>query len=180
MSTRPLIVSFVGPSGVGKTTVIEQLIALIRARGLTVGTVKHTPHGHEVDKIGSDSWRHRQAGADAVLLAGAAGAVIFLAPAHGNGDTGAHHSVAESEGVNHVTELVAAHLGHVDVVLAEGFAALHDRIILVHRTAIPQKEPRTPANLWLTISDEPKGSREVGFDDLSAVALLIVQQASGD
>lgn len=69
-----MIVSFVGSSGVGKTTVVEQLIPLVRAAGLRVGTVKHAPHGHDVDRVGSDSWRHRQAGADAVLLAGADGA----------------------------------------------------------------------------------------------------------
>ena len=75
----PLVISFVGASGVGKTTVIEQLIPLVAVSGLRVGTVKHASHGHEVDRIGSDSWRHRRAGAEVVLLAGASGAVVFLA-----------------------------------------------------------------------------------------------------
>jgi len=41
MAVTPMIVSFVGTSGVGKTTVVEALVPLLRASGLRVGTVKH-------------------------------------------------------------------------------------------------------------------------------------------
>ena len=63
------VVGFSGYSGAGKTTLIEQLIPLLRAHGLRVSVVKHAHHAFDVDKPGKDSWRHRQAGAFEVLVA---------------------------------------------------------------------------------------------------------------
>lgn len=67
---RVPIVSLVGKSGVGKTTVLERLIPEMKRRGYRVGTIKHDTHGFEVDKPGKDSWRHAQAGSDAVAISG--------------------------------------------------------------------------------------------------------------
>lgn len=58
-----------GFSGAGKTTLVEKLIPLIKARGLSVSLVKHTHHGFDIDKPGKDSHRMRIAGAEEVLLA---------------------------------------------------------------------------------------------------------------
>ena len=168
-SQAPFVVSFVGPSGVGKTTVIEQLVGLLRERSLRVGTVKHAPHGFDVvDRVGSDSWRHRAAGADAVLLAGAGGAVLFLAE---SGDrTGVGHDRSRREGVNTVAELVTSHLGHVDVVLAEGFAPLHDALVEVRRAAVPPKDSVMSSAPWAVVTDHPHEPDEFSFDDLAGVA----------
>ena len=59
---------FVAYSGMGKTTLLEQLIAALRARGQRVSTIKHAHHDVDIDIPGKDSWRHRQAGASEVLL----------------------------------------------------------------------------------------------------------------
>lgn len=59
---------FAAFSGMGKTTLLEQLIAALRARGQRVSTVKHAHHDVDIDIPGKDSWRHRQAGASEVLL----------------------------------------------------------------------------------------------------------------
>ena len=67
---RVPIVSLVGKSGVGKTTALERLIREMKRRGYRVGTIKHDTHGFEVDKPGKDSWRHAQAGSDAVAISG--------------------------------------------------------------------------------------------------------------
>lgn len=64
------IISFVGKSGSGKTTLIEKLIPELKKRGYRIGTVKHTHHDVEMDKKGKDSARHKQAGAEMVILAG--------------------------------------------------------------------------------------------------------------
>jgi molybdopterin-guanine dinucleotide biosynthesis protein B len=64
------IISMVGKSGVGKTTALELIIREIKQRGYRLGTVKHDTHGFEVDKPGKDSWRHSQAGSDAVVISG--------------------------------------------------------------------------------------------------------------
>jgi molybdopterin-guanine dinucleotide biosynthesis protein B len=57
-----------GYSGSGKTTLIEQLLPRFTARGLTVSMIKHTHHNFDVDQPGKDSYRHRAAGANEVLL----------------------------------------------------------------------------------------------------------------
>ena len=59
---------FAAYSGAGKTTLLECIIAGLRARGQTVSTVKHAHHDVDIDIPGKDSWRHRQAGAQEVLL----------------------------------------------------------------------------------------------------------------
>jgi len=63
------VVAFAGFSGAGKTTLIEQLIPLLRLQGLRVSVVKHAHHGLEPDQPGKDTWRHREAGAYEVVAA---------------------------------------------------------------------------------------------------------------
>ena len=63
------IIAVVGKSKSGKTTLIERLIPEIKKRGYRIGSVKHAHHGFEIDKKGKDSYRHRAAGADIVVVA---------------------------------------------------------------------------------------------------------------
>jgi molybdopterin-guanine dinucleotide biosynthesis adapter protein len=67
--TKPPVVSIVGRSESGKTTLIEMLIPELRRRGYRIGTIKHTHHALEIDQSGKDSSRHRAAGAQTVILA---------------------------------------------------------------------------------------------------------------
>ena len=62
------IVCFVGRSNSGKTTLIERLIPVLIGAGYRVATVKHAGHGFELDTEGKDSWRHKRAGASAVVV----------------------------------------------------------------------------------------------------------------
>ena len=66
--TMTPIISIVGKSNSGKTTLIEKLIPEFNRRGYRVGTVKHDVHGFEVDREGKDSWRHRKAGAYSTII----------------------------------------------------------------------------------------------------------------
>src|SRR5512139_3427672 len=63
------IVSIVGKSDSGKTTLIEKLIAELTNRGFRVATIKHNRHGFEIDHEGKDSWRHKRAGAVITVVA---------------------------------------------------------------------------------------------------------------
>lgn len=70
MNTIPMI-GFAAYSGTGKTTLIEKLIAEIKARGLRLGVVKHDAHDFDIDHRGKDSWRFTHAGADMMLISSA-------------------------------------------------------------------------------------------------------------
>jgi len=58
-----------GWKNTGKTGLVERLVAEITGRGLTVSTLKHAHHATEIDHPGRDSYRHREAGAQEVLVA---------------------------------------------------------------------------------------------------------------
>ena len=55
-------------SNVGKTTLIEGLIKELKLRGYSVGTIKHDAHEFDIDKKGKDTYRHRIAGADTIII----------------------------------------------------------------------------------------------------------------
>ncbi|QKJ89110.1 molybdopterin-guanine dinucleotide biosynthesis adapter protein [Paramixta manurensis] len=63
------LLAIVAWSGTGKTTLLKQLIPLLKAKGIRPGLIKHTHHDMDVDKPGKDSYELRKAGADQVLVA---------------------------------------------------------------------------------------------------------------
>jgi len=62
------IFGLAGWSGSGKTTLMTALIPELVSRGISVSTLKHAHHAFDVDRPGKDSWRHRQAGAQEVMV----------------------------------------------------------------------------------------------------------------
>jgi len=63
------VVGFAGYSGSGKTTLVERLIPVFRLHGLRVSVVKHAHHRFDIDHVGKDTFRHREAGAFEVVVA---------------------------------------------------------------------------------------------------------------
>lgn len=53
----------------GKTTLVVKLVEALTARGYQVSTLKHAHHHFDIDHQGTDSFRHREAGAQEVLVA---------------------------------------------------------------------------------------------------------------
>jgi molybdopterin-guanine dinucleotide biosynthesis protein B len=62
------LLGFAAASGTGKTTLLTQLIPLLKQRGLRIGLIKHSHHNVEIDQPGKDSYRLRAAGAEQVML----------------------------------------------------------------------------------------------------------------
>jgi molybdopterin-guanine dinucleotide biosynthesis protein B len=63
------VICIAGYSNAGKTHLIEQLIPVLKSRGLRVSVIKHAHHRFDIDHPGKDSFRHRAAGAFEVLIA---------------------------------------------------------------------------------------------------------------
>ncbi len=121
-----------GWSGSGKTTLLVALLPLLRAAGLRVSTIKHAHHGLELDQPGKDSFRHREAGAEEVLVVGGQRWALL-------------REVPDTPGL---AEL-AARLAPVDLVLVEGFKSADFPQIEVHRPSLgkPALWPGSPAIL---------------------------------
>ncbi len=64
-------IGFAGFSGAGKTTLIVRLVPELNRRGFGVSTIKHAHHDFDVDRPGKDSYEHRAAGAQEVLVVSA-------------------------------------------------------------------------------------------------------------
>lgn len=104
----------VGWKNAGKTTLVERLVAEITGRGLVVSTVKRAHHAVDVDQEGTDSWRHRAAGAREVMLASSRRYAIM------------HELRGAAE--PSLDDLLAR-MSPVDLVLVEGFKrGGHDKI----------------------------------------------------
>jgi molybdopterin-guanine dinucleotide biosynthesis protein B len=106
----PVVVSVVGRSGSGKTSLLELLIPHLTARGLAVGTVKHTSHGFLADRPGKDSYRLYESGAASVALISRQQLATFT-----------RRSDDASPDVSLDTALASLPKG-LDVILVEGFS----------------------------------------------------------
>ncbi|MDZ7579890.1 MAG: molybdopterin-guanine dinucleotide biosynthesis protein B [Deltaproteobacteria bacterium] len=157
----PVILSIVGKSGSGKTTLIEKLVPELKRRGLRIGTIKHSAHKIDMDKPGKDSWRHKQAGADTVMV---------VAP----------------QTIAMIKNLPSAKLGElekyfddVDLVLTEGFKSGPMPKIEVFRQAA-HREPlcRGDALLIALITDATidLGVPTFGLNDVNRLADLIEER----
>ena len=61
----PPTVCICGHKKSGKTLLVTRLVRHLSDLGLAVGTIKHDGHDFDLDREGTDSWRHRAAGARA-------------------------------------------------------------------------------------------------------------------
>jgi molybdopterin-guanine dinucleotide biosynthesis protein B len=89
----------------GKTTTIECLVRELVKRGYKVGTVKHIPRDDfSIDKKGSDTWKHAQAGAT-IVVAVSKNEVVYIS------------KTAKEESLSKVIKGIS----DVDYLLIEGF-----------------------------------------------------------
>lgn len=102
----------------GKTHLMERLVAGIAGLGISVSTVKHAHHAAETDREGTDTYRHRQAGAREVILASPARWALM------------HELRGAPEPA---LEDLLSRLSPVDLVLVEGYKSAPHPKIEAHR-----------------------------------------------
>jgi molybdopterin-guanine dinucleotide biosynthesis adapter protein len=155
------IVGFAGWSGAGKTTLIVKLIPELNRRGLSVSTIKHAHHNFDLDQPGKDSYEHRAAGAEEVLVA-SANRVALMRELRGNPEL----SLAE----------LLRLLKPVDLVLVDPFPKIE---IFRAANGKPPMHPNDP-DIVALISDaaEPSGRLPHALiDDIAAAADLVLAHA---
>lgn len=100
------VISFVGYSKSGKTTLLEKVVPELKSQGYRVAFIKHTHHeSFEMDLPGKDTWRLSQAGSDVIVISSAEKLAII-------------EKVSEEQYLNQIQELIA---NKVDVILTEGY-----------------------------------------------------------
>jgi molybdopterin-guanine dinucleotide biosynthesis adapter protein len=99
------IVSIVGKSNSGKTTLLEKLIPEFVKRGYRVATIKHNVHGFDIDREGKDTWRHKKAGACTTVISSACRVALIE-------DLDHDHSL---------DEIRDKYIKDADIILAEGY-----------------------------------------------------------
>lgn len=153
------IITIVGKSDSGKTTLLEKLIAELTRRGYRIGTVKHAHHGFEMDTEGKDSWRHKKAGAHAVLVI-----------------TDDKIAMLKDDRTSDI-EKMQTYLSGVDIILAEGFKGRKLPKIEIFRTAGGHKEPLSINDdtliAFVTDSDFRPDVPLFGLEDIGGLADFI-------
>jgi molybdopterin-guanine dinucleotide biosynthesis adapter protein len=132
------LVSLVGKSGVGKTTLIEKLVGELKGHGYRVGVIKHHAHATSLDAPGKDSWRFGVAGADVVVVASPIEVVRFECVSR-------ERTLAE----------IAAGIQGLDMILTEGFRREPAPKIEVMRKALGSVVIAPPGELIAVASDCP-------------------------
>ncbi len=155
-----MILSIVGSSDSGKTTLITRIVPILKEKGLRVVVVKRHAHGDfEIDKEGKDSWKIYQSGADVVIASPVKLALI--------------RRVSEDEGSN-LDWICERYLNEYDIVLTEGFSkAGKDRIVVV-KTPDEVEHFRQGRILAVVCDERVDGYRWFKRDDIGGIADFII------
>ena len=160
--TTPML-GVAGWSNSGKTTLIEKLTKHFSDCGLRVATIKHTHHKFDIDKPGSDTTRHRTAGAaETAIVSGTRFAVI---------------EEIETRGEPSLDE-VAARLKAADIIFVEGYKSSAIPKIEVRRAAVANERILASSDpLVIAIAADYEldghGTPVFALDDITGLATLV-------
>ncbi|PYE88279.1 molybdopterin-guanine dinucleotide biosynthesis protein B [Phyllobacterium leguminum] len=147
----------------GKTTLVVRLVEELTRRGWRVSTVKHAHHDFDIDHEGTDSFRHRKAGAGEVAIVSNRRFALM------------HELQGENEPS---LEDIVQRLGPCDLILVEGYKRESIKKIEVRRLD-GRKGERLSAgdpNIVAIAADHPVEGETVpvfGLDDITGIADFI-------
>lgn len=144
----PKVINIIGDkSNVGKTFVMEGIIKELRRRGCSVATIKHDVHGFDIDKKGKDTYKHREAGSETVIISSAKRFALIKE---------VNEEIPLEKLINFAMDK--------DVILVEGYKKSNLRKIEVYRKGFSEKIISSKENLIAIASDE-----ELTFEDTLVV-----------
>ena len=159
-------------SGTGKTTLLLQVLPILKDAGLRVAVVKHAHHTFDLDQPGKDSHRLRSAGADEMLIASRC-RMAWVRECNDNRD--------EPD----LRELLAVlDPARLDLVLVEGFKHEPYPKIELHRTALrrPLLFPEDPHIIAIAtdggpLDRDPGDLPVLSINDPSQIAAFVLDFA---
>ncbi len=154
----------VGWKNAGKTDLIERLLKELTSRGHLVSTIKHAHHNFDIDHAGTDSCRHRAAGAKEVVISSRQRFAIM-------------HELHDA--VELRLDEILPRLTSVDLVLVEGYKQERHQKIEVHRAGSKGElmAPHDPT-ICAVASDEKliTDCRLLDLNDTPAIADFISEK----
>ncbi len=159
------LIGLAGWSGAGKTTLLTKMIPCLQRRGISVSTIKHAHHAFDVDTPGKDSWQHREAGAQQVLVSSGKRWALLTEL----------REAPEPE-----LGFLLGRLSPVDLVIVEGFKRDAHPKIEVYRSANakPWLHPTDQAIVAVASDTAPPNARHwVDVDNAEAVADAALRHA---
>jgi molybdopterin-guanine dinucleotide biosynthesis protein B len=161
MSERPKIFGISGWKNSGKTGLAVRLVEEFTRRGYRISTIKHAHHDFDIDKVGADSYRHRQAGAHEVTIVSGTRYAIM------------HRGAAEPS-----FEEILARIAPCDLVLIEGYKREPIPKIEARRLEAANREPLASGDPHIVAiaADHPVADTSLpvfDLDDTLAIADFI-------
>jgi molybdopterin-guanine dinucleotide biosynthesis protein MobB len=153
------IISIVGKSSSGKTTLLEKLIAELKKRGYKVAIVKHSHHKDDIDTAAKDTWRFTKAGSEISAINSLDHLAIYRRM----------DNYFDPQDISNFV------LWDFDILLTEGFKGSKYPKIEVHRNEQGKELLTDPKLLLAVVTDKPLGVDvpQLSHDDVSGIADII-------
>jgi len=163
--TPPRIFGIAGWKNSGKTGLAVRLVTELTARGYKVSTIKHAHHDFDIDKVGADSYRHRQAGAHEVALVSGTRYAIM-------------HELRGA--IEPTLDEILARLAPCDIVLIEGYKREPVPKVEARRLDAANRTPLAPSDPHIRAIAADHAVADAGLpvfhlDDTTGVADFILR-----
>lgn len=159
----PPVLALIGKPNCGKTTLIEKLIPALAEKGVRVGTIKHHHGDIRMDTPGKDTWRHKQAGAQVVLLSSPVGIGL----------------IQDTAGDTPVEDLVSRYFQEVDLVIAEGYKWSTLPKIEVFRSTVYDEPMQEPGKTLIAMVSDVEIRQDLPwfkYDDIGSLVEFILEK----
>ena len=152
------IIGFSAYSGTGKTTLIKQIIPLLKSKGLKIAVIKHAHHHFDLDRPGKDSYELRKSGADHTIICTTtrmAAISEFASP-------------DDEPSLQEIVDTIDAR--KFDILLVEGYKDLAFAKIELHRAALakPYLYPQDPTIIALACDSASPDALSIPVLDINS------------
>lgn len=166
--SKPAMIGISGFKNSGKTTLTSKLIAALSARGYVVSSIKHAHHAFDLDQEGTDTDKHRRAGAREVAIASAKRWAIM----HETPDGTPEPSLDE----------ISARLSPCDIVVIEGYKDEgHMKLVMIaNENQLPLLDRVSNIVAVIAARDVPLPDMTIPVfdrDDIDAITAFVVDMA---
>lgn len=155
----------VGWKNSGKTTLVARLVTELKSRGYSVSTMKHAHHAFDLDQPGRDTYQHREAGAQEVVIS--------------SGKRWALMHELQGDNPYSLDDLLAK-MKPVDIILIEGFKSEPHPKIETHRAVselpLVSTTNETIVAVASDVAVDTQGLKRLDLNDTKAIADFIVAE----